>query len=79
MSTIKLKQISSLAFYETLQYLRALKLLENIIGYKETLRLLEEDISPITFSEYPPNELWLLKKRETINNIIGMKGCNNNE
>ena len=68
-----LESIRSVIFYEALQDLRALKLLENIIGYEETLKLLEKDISMITFRKYPRDSQWLINKREEINRAIGMK------
>jgi hypothetical protein len=58
-------------FYEALQDLRALKLLEELIGREETLKLLEEDPdNPITFKQYPTDSSWLLSKREQINRKI---------
>lgn len=58
-------------FYEALQDLRALKLLESFIGKEEVVALLEKDLDqPITFKEYPWDETWLLKKREEINQKI---------
>ena len=65
-----IESIRSVVFYEALQDLRALKLLENITGQEKTLELLEEDISPITFSEYPHDARWLINKREEINHRI---------
>ena len=63
--------ISSLkfeVFYEALQDLRALKLLESYIGKDEVLKLLEEGLDkPIAFSQYPTDAKWLLLKREEIN------------
>jgi hypothetical protein len=58
-------------FHEALQDLRALKLLEELIGRKETLKLLEENPdNPITFKQYPTESSWLLSKREQINRKI---------
>ncbi|TBL78503.1 DUF4091 domain-containing protein [Paenibacillus thalictri] len=58
-------------FYEALQDLRALRLLESFIGREEVMALLEGDLqTPITFSEYPRSEAWLLAKREQINRLI---------
>ena len=58
-------------FYEAIQDLRALKLLEELIGKKAVLELLEEGLEkPITFSEYPKDSEWLLMKREQINKRI---------
>ncbi|TFE25166.1 DUF4091 domain-containing protein [Cohnella luojiensis] len=58
-------------FYEALQDLRALQLLESLIGKEKTLELLEEDLpQPLTFTEYPDDSEWLLSKRERINRTI---------
>jgi len=66
--------ISSLkfeVFYEALQDLRALQLLEELIGHNEVIKLLEEGLDePITFSRYPTDTEWLLLKREQINRKI---------
>lgn len=58
-------------FYEALQDLRALQLLETLIGREEVMELVEQDVEePITFSEYPRSMEWLLKKRERVNQMI---------
>ncbi|MCS7458554.1 DUF4091 domain-containing protein [Paenibacillus doosanensis] len=58
-------------FYEALQDLRALQLLESYIGKERVVALLEEDLEqPITFSEYPRSAEWLLAKREQLNRLI---------
>lgn len=58
-------------FYEALQDLRALKLLETLIGRDEVINKLQEDVeSPITFNTYPKDPQWLLTKREQINKMI---------
>lgn len=58
-------------FYEALQDLRALQLLESFIGKEQVVALLEEGLEqPITFSEYPRAMEWLLAKREQINRTI---------
>jgi hypothetical protein len=58
-------------FYEALQDLRALKLLESLIGRDTVLNILEEGLDePISFTKYPIDMEWLLKKREQINRII---------
>ncbi|WP_261381254.1 DUF4091 domain-containing protein [Paenibacillus cremeus] len=58
-------------FYEALQDLRALRLLESLIGREKVIALLEEDVEqPITFTEYPRSEQWLLNKRESVNRAI---------
>jgi hypothetical protein len=58
-------------FYEAIQDLRALKLLEELIGRDAVLDMLEDGLEkPITFSEYPRDDEWILKKREQINRKI---------
>ncbi|MHB8962339.1 MAG: DUF4091 domain-containing protein [Saccharofermentanales bacterium] len=59
-------------FADGLSDLRALQLLESYIGRDETIRILEEDMDqPLTFSCYPSSAGWLLRKRETVNRMIG--------
>ncbi|MBB6731341.1 DUF4091 domain-containing protein [Cohnella zeiphila] len=56
---------------EALQDLRALQLLESLIGRERTLELLEEGLSrSLSFSEYPLEAEWLLARRERINGKI---------
>lgn len=58
-------------FYEALQDLRSLNLLEEYIGRDAVLSVIEEGLdSPITFSKYPQDAQWILKKREQINKMI---------
>ncbi|WP_282941397.1 DUF4091 domain-containing protein [Paenibacillus sp. RC67] len=58
-------------FYEALQDLRALQLLETFIGKEQVVALLEEGLEqPLTFSEYPRSMEWLLAKREQVNRSI---------
>lgn len=58
-------------FYQALQDLRALKKLENIIGYNAVMEILEDGLnSPLTFDDYPKENEWLLLKREKINRKI---------
>ena len=58
-------------FYDALQDMRALQLLESLIGKEEVLDLLEEGLdTPITFKEYPRESEWLLDIREKINKRI---------
>jgi len=54
-------------FHDALQDLQALQLLEEKIGYDATLALVEEGIAPITFTESPRTNEWLLNLRERIN------------
>ncbi|WP_243641290.1 DUF4091 domain-containing protein [Xylanivirga thermophila] len=58
-------------FYEAIQDLRALKLLEDLIGREAVLDMLEAGLdAPITFSQYPKDMEWILSKREQINRKI---------
>lgn len=58
-------------FYDAFQDLRALKLLESMIGREQVLELIEEELEEeITFRTYPREEEWLLNKREQINRMI---------
>lgn len=66
------KPLSSLrlkVFYDALQDMRALELLESKIGREKTVELLESE-GKITFSEYPHSDEWQLKIREKINQKI---------
>lgn len=58
-------------FYDAFQDMMALQLLETKIGRDKTLAILESETdNPITFSEYPHSDKWLLSTREKINNAI---------
>ena len=55
-------------FYEALQDLRALKLLESKIGHDAVVALIEEGCdAPMTFASYPTSQEYLLTLREKIN------------
>jgi len=56
-------------FYEALQDLRALRLLQSFVGKEEVITLLE-DRGEITFDRYPTDAEWLLAKRDQINRAI---------
>ncbi|SFB56509.1 protein of unknown function [Cohnella sp. OV330] len=57
--------------HEALQDLRALRLLESMIGKEETLRLVEEGLTQaITFEDYPRDADWLRSLRERVNERI---------
>ncbi len=49
---------------------RALTLLENLTGRNHALAVLEENISPVTFTRYPHSDAWLTEARERINRAI---------
>ena len=58
-------------FYDALQDFRALKKLEELIGFDKTVEILEKECDePITFNSYPRSAGWHLKTRETINKKI---------
>lgn len=57
-------------FWDALQDLRALKLCEQLYDKDTVMRLVEQDIEPITFSSYPHSADWLLTVRERINQAI---------
>lgn len=58
-------------FREALQDLRALTLLESLIGRDKTIELMEQGAeAPITFDVYPQDAAWLLACRERINEAI---------
>jgi hypothetical protein len=62
-------------FYEALQDLRALQLLEIYIGKERAVALIEEGLTePITFAVYPRSTEWLLSVRERINQAISIGG-----
>lgn len=55
-------------FYDGLQDMLALRLLENLAGRDKAIAVLEKGTDkPITFSEYPHSAEWLLSTRERIN------------
>ncbi|UVI30756.1 DUF4091 domain-containing protein [Paenibacillus spongiae] len=58
-------------FTEALQDLRALELLEGMVGRERTLAIMEEGLAePLTFDNYPTDDIWLLACRERINAAI---------
>ena len=66
-----LESIRSELFYQALQDVRAMQLLESKLGKDEVVRLVEEGIEkPITFKEYPHTPEYLLELREKINCAI---------
>lgn len=69
-----IESIRLLVMHEALQDLRALQQLEELIGRKEVLELLEEDMEEeLTLKQYPRNPEWLLAKRERVNRLIAEK------
>ncbi len=66
--------LRELIFFDALQDMRALKLLEGLIGYEKTVELLEKDVEmPLTFKEYPRNNSYILNTRESVN--MKIKEC----
>ncbi|MCY9692837.1 DUF4091 domain-containing protein [Paenibacillus alginolyticus] len=66
-----IESIRMVVFYEALQDVRALEMLEGLIGRERTIALIEEDLElPLTFSDYPHEPDWIIKKREKINQLI---------
>ena len=58
-------------FYDGIQDLRALRLLEELTSREEVLKLIEKDLDiPLSFTCYPTNQGWLLDLRERINKAI---------
>ncbi|PAV31148.1 hypothetical protein CIL05_00360 [Virgibacillus profundi] len=58
-------------FYEALQDLRALQLLEKLAGREQVLEIIESSLAQsLTFTEYPHDSRWLLIIREKINKKI---------
>lgn len=57
-------------FHDAIQDMRALKLCEEFYGKDYVINLIDEDIEPITFSEYPRNDKYILGLREKINKAI---------
>ncbi len=57
-------------FYDAFQDMRALQLLESLIGKEKTMQILEDGIEPITFAQYPHCDDWQLATREKINATI---------
>lgn len=58
-------------FQEGLQDMRALQLLERLIGRASVLALIEAELDePLTFSAYPADAAWLLGLREAVNMAI---------
>jgi len=63
-------------FYDALQDMRALQLLESLIGIEKTITLLESGLDQeITFKSYPHSDDWQLEKREQINAAIKKEIC----
>ena len=57
-------------FHDGLQDMRALEKCAQLYSKEYAIRLMEEDIAPISFSDYPHGSSWLLNMRERINAAI---------
>jgi len=57
-------------FYDALQDMRRLKLLEKLYGRDFVINIIEDGIEAITFKEYSRNKEWLLKLQEKVNCLI---------
>ncbi|OUS72161.1 hypothetical protein B1748_25230 [Paenibacillus sp. MY03] len=58
-------------FYEGLQDMRALQLLEKLVGREQTMTLLEQGLQEkLAFDQYPKSLDWLLQTRQCINAAI---------
>ena len=57
-------------FYDALQDMAALNTLEKLTNKNYCLDIIQKDISPITFRNYPHDNNWLLTTREEINSKI---------
>ena len=60
-------------FHDAIQDMRALQLCEKLYGKDYTLKLLEENIEPLTFSNYPKSSEFILNVREKVNRAIKTK------
>lgn len=66
-----LNSLRHLVFYDAVQDLRALKLLESLTSRKYVLEFIEKGLDvPLTFQTYPHEQQWLLDLRERVNNEI---------
>ncbi len=66
-----MESLHALQFYEGLQDMRALQLLEAKIGRDAVLALIEEACTePLTFVKYPTGQDYLLGLREKINSLL---------
>lgn len=61
------ESIRLVVFHEALQDMRALELLETLVGREAVLKILEQDIPPLTFEQYPKSPAYILDLRERVN------------
>ena len=57
-------------FYDALQDMRAMQLLESMIGKEKVMEIVEKGIDPLEFDCYPQSDEWQLAMRENINEAI---------
>lgn len=68
-----IESIRLAVFYDALQDLRALQLLESLTSKAYVMKLMEEDLEePLTFTKYPHESHWLLSFREKVNEHIAI-------
>lgn len=72
-----IESLRLLVFNEGLQDIRAMQLLESYTSKEHVMKIIEEDIPEITFTEYPHTEKFLLEMRERINREIARYASNN--
>ncbi len=66
-----IESLRLVVLHEALQDLRALQLLETMIGKEAVLAIVPDGLQkPITFTDYPRSERWLLDARSRINSAI---------
>jgi hypothetical protein len=66
-----IESLRLVVLHEGIQDLRALELLESIVGRTSAIAIVEEGLgTPISFVDYPRGEEWLLNLRERINAAI---------
>lgn len=64
------ESIRLLVFYDGIQDMRAYRLCEQLYGKDYVMGVIEDEINPITFRDYPLNAEYLLNVREKINRAI---------
>lgn len=65
-----IESLRLLVFHEGLQDQRALQQLAEKKGKAAVIALIEEGIEPITFTQFPREETYLLKLREKVNRAL---------
>ena len=66
-----LESLHMAVFYEAINDLRALLLLEKLTGREHVMALLEDGLdAPLTFAQYPTEDAWLLSLRRRVNEEI---------